>query len=210
MSVIDTPIIFIIYISLRYHGEKSNEKDSIYHVNITGFCLYHWISVGYDRVTKANEANANIFLSINANAGINGGSGGGICVFVSGNASVTSKLLQDAVYAAAVAKTGLVGNRAEPKPVKSFYVIANTDMPAILGEYGFMDSTVDTPIILTDDFARKCANGIVEGVVKVLSLAKRDVVTTPATTTDVGNVVQQLMDAGITLPDLLKAIADKI
>ncbi len=128
----------------------------------------------YDRVKKANDANADIFLSFHHNAGINGGDGGGICVFRCKNASATSVSLQDAIYDSTVAKTGLRGNRATPKPISNFYVIYHTDMPAILGEFGFMDSTADTPIILTDDFARKCANGIVEGIVKVMKLKLND------------------------------------
>ena len=40
-------------------------------------------------------------------------------------------------------------------------------MPACLVECGFMDAPADVPIILTDDFARKCALGIAEGVVAV-------------------------------------------
>ena len=40
-------------------------------------------------------------------------------------------------------------------------------MPAVLIENGYMDSTTDVPIILTDDFARKCALGIAKGIVAV-------------------------------------------
>ena len=126
------------------------------------------------RVVSANTAKADAFCSIHANAGINGESGGGICVFTCNNPSATSVALQKAVYEATVAKTGLKGNRATPMLKTDFYVIYRTTMPAILGEYGFMDSTADTPIILTDDFAKKCAEGIVAGFVKVLELEKLD------------------------------------
>lgn len=44
------------------------------------------------------------------------------------------------------------------------YVLRKTSMPAVLIECGFMDSATDTPIILTDDFARKAALGIARGI----------------------------------------------
>lgn len=34
-----------------------------------------------------------------------------------------------------------------------------TSMPAVLGEFGFMDSAVDTPIILTETYADRLAAG---------------------------------------------------
>jgi cell division protein FtsB len=46
-------------------------------------------------------------------------------------------------------------------------------MLALLFENGFMDSTKDTPIILTDDFANKAANAYVETLVKIGGLTKK-------------------------------------
>ena len=69
-----------------------------------------------------------------------------------------------------VNQTGLKSNRSDPLPLKNFYMVYNTNMPAILGEFGFMDSTTDVPMILTDEFARRCAKGIVDATVEVLSL----------------------------------------
>lgn len=122
------------------------------------------------RVSRANAAKADLFVSIHHNAGIGGGSGGGILVYTCNSPSATSTKLAKAVYDATVARTGLKGNRATPLPTSNFYVIYNTTMPAILGEFGFMDSTIDVPIILTDDFAQKCAKGIVEGIAAVAAL----------------------------------------
>jgi hypothetical protein len=47
-----------------------------------------------------------------------------------------------------------------------------TTMPAVLLELGFMDSTTDVPIILTEAFAEKCANAIVEVIVDKVGLHK--------------------------------------
>lgn len=126
-----------------------------------------------ERAARANRAGAGAFISIHHNAGVNGGSGGGICVFAAGNASKTSLALQKAVYDETVKRTGLKGNRAIPLPIANFTVIYKADMPAVLGEFGFMDSTTDVPIILTDDFSRKCAQGIVSALAKTFNLKKK-------------------------------------
>ena len=126
-----------------------------------------------ERAARANRAGAAAFISIHHNAGINGGSGGGICVFAAENASKTSLELQRAVYDETVRRTGLKGNRATPLPVANFTVIYKANMPAVLGEFGFMDSTTDVPIILTDDFSVKCAQGIVAALVKTFGIKKK-------------------------------------
>lgn len=126
-----------------------------------------------ERAARANRAGADAFISIHHNAGINGGKGGGICVYAAENASKTSLTLQRAVYDETVKRTGLKGNRATPLPVANFTVIYKANMPAVLGEFGFMDSTTDVPIILTDDFSVKCAQGIVAALVKTFGIKKK-------------------------------------
>ena len=126
-----------------------------------------------ERAARANRAGAGAFISIHHNAGINGGKGGGICVYAAENASKTSLTLQRAVYDETVKRTGLKGNRATPLPVANFTVIYKANMPAVLGEFGFMDSTTDVPIILTDDFSVKCAQGIVAALVKTFGIKKK-------------------------------------
>lgn len=118
-----------------------------------------------DRVTKANNFGADIYISIHHNAGINGGSGGGVMAYVSFNASKTAKDWQKALYDEIVAKTGLKGNRATPCASASLYECRETTMPSVLLECGFMDSKTDVPIILTDAFADKVATAIVEVIV---------------------------------------------
>lgn len=122
------------------------------------------------RGQAANKAGAAVLLSIHHNAGINGGSGGGICVYTTVNADKRRKELQRLVYDETVKATGLKGNRATPLPTANHTVTYTANMPAILGEFGFMDSTVDTPIIITDEFSKKCADGIVKALVKFLDL----------------------------------------
>ena len=54
----------------------------------------------------------------------------------------------------------------------NLHEVRETHMVATLLELGFMDSRIDVPILLTDEFAEKCANAIVEVIVKKANLTK--------------------------------------
>ena len=125
------------------------------------------------RVKSANNANADIYISIHHNAGVNGKSGGGTIVYYY---STRPEIMTQAnkLYESIVKKTGLVGNRSYKTKSNGFYVIKRTSMPSFLIENGFMDSLTDTPIILTSAHAQKTAEGILEFLVKELSLVKND------------------------------------
>lgn len=119
------------------------------------------------RTSTANSWGANYCISIHHNAGINGGSGGGvICIVYPGVSGVTLKL-QSEIYNAVIAQTSLKGNRSQPLTQQDLHMCRETKMPAVLIECGFMDSSTDVPIILTDEFANKCARGIAQGIVNV-------------------------------------------
>lgn len=126
------------------------------------------------RVKLANDAKADLYLSIHHNAGIKGGSGGGIAVYVQPGADSQSRAVQKAVYEATAASTGLRGNRANPIAESDLYVLRNSRMPSILGEFGFMDSTTDTPIILTEEHAVQTAQGIAAALVRLYDLEELD------------------------------------
>lgn len=129
------------------------------------------------RVLAANRAKADVYLSIHHNAGIKGDSGGGIVVYVCPGVGEDTTTLQRAIYEHTVASTGLRGNRSNPFGVADFYVLKYTNMPAVLGEFGFMDSTTDTPIILTEEYADKLAAGIVAALVEQYQLKEVETVT---------------------------------
>jgi N-acetylmuramoyl-L-alanine amidase len=125
------------------------------------------------RVNAANGWGADIYISVHHNAGVNGGSGGGIVAFSYTKSSQASVEWRDDLYNALIAKTGLKGNRHTPKATANFYVLKYTKMPAVLLELGFMDSKTDVPVILTDSFAKNCAKAIVEVLVKRGKLTKK-------------------------------------
>lgn len=120
----------------------------------------------------ANNLGAAVLVSFHHNAGINGGSGGGLVVYRHPDSGMESKVLQETIYRHVAARTGLVGNRATPMSTANHQITRNAKQPAVLIEFGFMDSTTDTPIILTNEFADQAALGVVDALVEVYGLEK--------------------------------------
>lgn len=120
-----------------------------------------------DRVKKANDFGADIYLSVHQNAAQKPISGGGAMAIIDTTASQKSKEYQKIIYADFIRHTGLKGNRTDPTPAQDLYVCKHTKMPAVLVECGFMNSSTDTPIIITEAFAEKAANALVESLVEI-------------------------------------------
>ncbi len=118
------------------------------------------------RVEQANDWGADFYLSIHHNAGIKGGSGGGIVAYIHPNSSKASVQWRDDLYAELIERTGLKGNRANPLATSNLYECRETKMPAVLLEMGFMDSKKDVPVILTDEYAKNAATAIVDVLVR--------------------------------------------
>lgn len=125
------------------------------------------------RVSAANKWGADEYYSVHHNAGVNGGKGGGIVAFVCTKARSASIEMQKELYDALIAATGLRGNRYTPLAKKNLYEVCKTTMPAVLLELGFMDSSTDVPIILTEEYADQCAAAIVSVMVKRGNLKKK-------------------------------------
>lgn len=119
-----------------------------------------------DRAKKANNFGADIYISVHHNAGINGGSGGGIVAYTYIKVDSLTKDWQQLLYNKLIARTSLKGNRAQPLASADLGECRLTRMPAVLLECGFMDSATDVPVILSEDFANKCAEAITEAIVE--------------------------------------------
>lgn len=146
-----------------------------------------------ERTDKANAWGADLYIDIHHNAGINGGSGGGVVAF-SYPGSAEGKKYRDAIYAAVIAAGGLKGDRSQPLQEKKFDSLRLTHMTAVLMEYGFMDSKTDAPVILTDAYSKKVAYATMEGIAKVAGLKKLPVVAPaePTTKTTKGDYTMEM------------------
>ncbi|KFZ25923.1 MAG: N-acetylmuramoyl-L-alanine amidase LytC precursor [Candidatus Izimaplasma bacterium HR2] len=106
-------------------------------------------------VSNANKTNADIFVSIHANAFGSGGwnSVTGIETFNCPGSSMGPKLarlVQDELIKA----TGMISRGVKEK---AFYVIRYTTMPAILSENGFMTNKRDAQKLLDENYRDKIA-----------------------------------------------------
>ena len=159
-----------------------------------------------DRAIASDNAKADFYLAIHHNALGRIFSGGGVVVYhypLARNQE-QAKLLYNNV----IAMNGLRGNRANPlQSTKSLYEVYKPKADAILIENGFMDSTVDTPIILTEAFADKTAQGLANFFIDYWKLTKKSgVIDTPAQ--EVGFKVQVTAD-NLTIFNESGAIKDK-
>ena len=131
------------------------------------------------RSDAANAWKADFYLAIHHNAGINGGTGGGITAYTY-NGSVPQATLdwQKDLYNELIKLTGLKGNRSNGCSRANLHECREPYMHAVLLELGFMDSRTDVPIILTQDFAYKCAQACVNVIVRRAGIKKKTTTTT--------------------------------
>jgi N-acetylmuramoyl-L-alanine amidase len=127
-----------------------------------------------DRTDKANNWGADFWLSIHHNAAGKVFSGGGIVAYVYTNATQTEVEWQHALYRAAVQSTGLYGNRSNAVPKKDLHELRETKCPAVIMECGFMDSSADVPVILTEEYASKLASALADVVIAKSGAVKRE------------------------------------
>jgi N-acetylmuramoyl-L-alanine amidase len=125
------------------------------------------------RTKASNNWGANLYLAIHHNAGVKGGTGGGIVAYVYTKPTSKSLEWQKALYNSIIDYTELKGNRATPLAKGNLHECREPKAPAVLIECGFMDSKTDVPIILTDKFADRVATACVEQIVKKGKLTKK-------------------------------------
>ena len=128
------------------------------------------------RVAQANLWPADFYLSIHHNAAGRIFGGGGVEVYLDVPGG-TSEQYARAIYEEVVSATGLRGDRSDPIRTGDeapLYETRVPDMPAVLVEYGFMDSQADAPVILTEEYAQKAGTATARAVAKVAGLERKE------------------------------------
>lgn len=133
-----------------------------------------------ERVKRANKMSLmakkqgleSILISIHINAAGNGGwkSANGWSVWVSNNASKQSREFAQILYAEAEALE-LTGNRAVPKErywTSNFYILRNTNCPAVLTENMFQDNKDDVEFLLSEEGKNKITELHIEAIKKII------------------------------------------
>ncbi|WP_027416544.1 N-acetylmuramoyl-L-alanine amidase [Aneurinibacillus terranovensis] len=111
-----------------------------------------------DRVKIANDAPADLFISVHANSGPPSANGTETYYYAD-----QSKGYADTVHAHLVQVTGFTDRKVK---TADFYVIKNTKMPSILVEVGFITNADNNREMMDDSFQQKVADGIYQGIVE--------------------------------------------
>ena len=126
-----------------------------------------------NRTKKAHDWGANVYIDMHHNAGAKLTKAGGV-VSISKKKDATGKAYRDAIYKAVIEAGKLIGNRSNPTYDKNYNTMVYAKMPAVIVEYGFMDSRSDYPVISTEEYAKAVAYATMEGIAKVAGLKKKE------------------------------------
>ena len=131
-----------------------------------------------DRAEEANNAGADMLLSIHFNAGGRGVARGIETYYYQSQADIPSKINQanhnnperlekSKKLALKVQQNLLYQTGASDRGVKraSFAVLRETSIPSILVELGFLDNPEELSKIRTSEYQDRLANGIVDGII---------------------------------------------
>ena len=135
--------------------------------------LSHDLNDGVDtgltaRANLANQLRVDCVVSIHANAGAS--SARGIETYIHLNAPISTYNLARAIHDHTIIITGMV-NRGVKRA--DFAILRETNMDSVLIECGFMTNADDLALLKSDEYRRKCAQGIVNGLVQFFSLNKK-------------------------------------
>lgn len=116
----------------------------------------------YERTLLANRLNADLFISIHANAmGHTFNDANGIETFTYTHPQKVSQQLAAAVQQSLILVTGRK-NRGVKQA--DFAVLRDTQMPAILVECGFMTHKIEVELLKSLAYRKRCAQGICFGI----------------------------------------------
>lgn len=113
------------------------------------------------RVDIANEAKADLFVSIHADASPELVTGT-TTYFYPGSSDYLASLVQNSL----VSQLKLYNRGFQPN---DYYVLKNTNMPAILTEAAFLSNPKEEKLLLSPSFNKKVALGIYNGIQKYFS-----------------------------------------
>lgn len=115
------------------------------------------------RVQRANDAHADYFISVHANAFGNGwNDANGVESFVHALNDAKTTSLARCVQHELVRETGLRDRGVKENP--TLYVLRKTTMPAVLCECGFMTNVIEAKLLKSDAYRKKCAVAICRGI----------------------------------------------
>ena len=166
----------VVALWLKYHLERHGVK-TIYSCDVN---TTKDISLT-ERCRTANNAKADLFISIHANAyGATWNSANGWEIFHHKN-STKGKRLAEAIHKAAVPVTKnnvrtLQFLDLTDRGIKTadFTVLTKTSMPSVLIEHGFYTNTEECAKLKSIEFRKKCAIADAKGILNYLGIAWKE------------------------------------
>ena len=155
----------------RYFNERMLQYDGVETMRTDDLTGKKEIKIE-DRTAAANKWGADLYIDMHHNAGADLSNAGGVVVFCYPG-SVKGREYMEAIYDAVIEAGGLKGNRSSPKREKAYKSLKLAKAPAILIEYGFMDSRVDYPIISTEEYAKAVGYATADAIAAVAGLKEK-------------------------------------
>ncbi len=123
-----------------------------------------------DRCVKANRSDADIFVSLHANAfGTDWNKVNGWETYIYKNGGVSEQIGKE-IQKVSIPMLGLANRGVKPS---DFFVVKYTDMPAVLIEHGFYTNLEEVEKLKLDEFRQKCAEADAQGIINFFNLYKK-------------------------------------
>lgn len=116
------------------------------------------------RCDISNNAKAKYFVCIHANSADDPNAGGTETYYADGSAA--GQNLAQSIQQELIKATGLTDRGIK---TAGYYVLKNTDAPAILTELAFISNPKEEALLTSDDFQNKCAQAIAKGVMESIN-----------------------------------------
>lgn len=117
------------------------------------------------RASVANDSNADFFISLHCNYYEDDGQVTGLECYYNSSDETESKVYAESIINA-VSLSGDI--KARDAKVESFYVLRNTQMPAVLVEMGFLSNYSERQKLLSEDYQEILSQKIAEGILREL------------------------------------------
>jgi len=118
------------------------------------------------RTKIANDSKADLFISLHNDSFSNPDTSGTTTYYSSQNPVATqSKALATSIQSELVQLIGLPSRGVKDA---AFYVIKNTEMPAVLVELGFLSNPTEEALLTSSEFQKKAAQGIYRGILSFI------------------------------------------
>lgn len=128
-----------------------------------------WPSVEVQDLQKrcdiSNNVKANYFVCIHCNSGVSSASGTETYYLRGSSAGSAAQILAGNIQNEIVK---LAGSKDRGIKTAGYYVLENTNCPAILTELGFISNPSEEALLKSDSYQSKCAEAIAEAVLKCL------------------------------------------